>query len=104
MEALDRAALDRILAAHGAAPPDWGVAIPVPGDPAFPALLLPAKLLVESAPSIRLAVRTVQPGGHPVLFLALGSGFQSVPDLAELGSFYLLLVCDARWRPLWRAA
>lgn len=106
MESLDRAAFDRILAAHGAAPPEWGVAIPVPGDPAFPALLLPPEIF-RHLPAMRLAVRSVD--GNPILFAALGtSSANPGPELKPVGldspPCGVLLVCDARWRPLWRAA
>jgi hypothetical protein len=95
-----------MVGVHGAAPPEWGVAIPIPGDPAFPSLLLPPGIF-DHASALRLAVRRA--GADPVLFLALGTSTGDAgAELRELGfdapPCKILLVCDARWRPLWRAA
>jgi hypothetical protein len=122
---LSPADLELVIATHGRADPAWTRRFEIPGDDAFPALVLPAdKLVFSGTRAFPLSFET--DGDH--LFAAIssfdlkeGPGGWAIPlayepkDDAqrvrkllgfdegwEQAAPECLLVCDADWRPFWR--
>ena len=122
---LSPAEVDLIVLTHGRADPAWTRRFEIPGDDAFPALVLPADR-VAFAGARGYPVSFATDGAH--LFvqvssfdLAAGPGGWAIPTAYEpaddaqrvrkLLGFdegweqadpECLLVCDAAWRPFWR--
>lgn len=117
--------LELVIATHGRADPVWVRRFEIPGDDAFPALMLPADRLAFSgaraypiafaaaADHLFMQVSSFNikegPGGWAIpMAYEPKDDAQRVRKLLgfdegwEQAAFECLLVCDAGWRPFWR--